>query len=65
MKNKLLLTSALVSGLVAFGASHADETKITGDYKLSYKAMSAKMLLLLVCKDLDVKHNLTFLKVVS
>jgi len=42
MKNKLLLTSALVSGLVAFGASHADETKITGDYKLSYKAMSGK-----------------------
>jgi len=41
MKNKLLLTSALVSGLVAFGTAQA-ETKITGDYKLSYKAMSGK-----------------------
>lgn len=39
MKNKLLITSALVSGLVAFGAQ-ADETKITGDYKLSYKMAS-------------------------
>ena len=42
MKNKLLLTSALVSGLVAFGAAQADETKITGDYKLSYKMASGK-----------------------
>jgi len=42
MKNKLLLTSALVSGLVAFGAAQADETKITGDYKLSYKMMGGK-----------------------
>jgi len=41
MKNKLLITSALVSGLVAFGAQ-ADETKITGDYKLSYKMASGK-----------------------
>ena len=39
MKNKLLITSALVSGLVAFSAQ-ADETKITGDYKLSYKMAS-------------------------
>jgi len=42
MKNKLLLTSALVSGLVAFGSAQADETKITGDYKLSYKSQSGK-----------------------
>jgi len=41
MKNKLLLTSALVSGLVAFGTAQA-ETKITGDYKLSYKMASGK-----------------------
>ena len=42
MKNKLLLTSALVSGLVAFGATAQAETKITGDYKLSYKMASGK-----------------------
>jgi len=35
MKKQLLLTSALVSGLVAAGSAQA-ETKITGDYKLSY-----------------------------
>ena len=40
MKNKLLITSALVSGLVAFGTSAQAETKITGDYKLSYKMTS-------------------------
>ena len=40
MKNKLLITSALVSGLVAFGTSAQAETKITGDYKLSYKMAS-------------------------
>jgi hypothetical protein len=42
MKNKLLLTSALVSGLVAFGATAQAETKFTGDYKLSYKMASGK-----------------------
>lgn len=41
MKNKLLLTSALISGLSVIGSAALAETKITGDMKLGYKSGDA------------------------
>ena len=41
MKNKLLLTSALISGLSVIGSAAIAETKITGDMKLGYKSGDA------------------------
>jgi hypothetical protein len=42
MKNKLLLSSALVGGLIASGSSFA-QTSVTGNIALSYKAQSQKL----------------------
>ena len=38
MKNKLLLTTALISGLSVIGSASFAETKITGDMKTGYKS---------------------------
>jgi hypothetical protein len=38
MKNKLLLTSALISGLSVIGSASFAETKITGEIKTGYKS---------------------------
>ena len=41
MKNKLLLTTALISGLSVIGSASFAETKITGEIKTGYKSGEA------------------------